>query len=251
MNILTVEDFNQSGQRFIRTSLHVVVLVLTAHKYPSTGWSQPLTTLGTLVSALHAMSDLKVLLARSLDTRHCTLCHHQQKYPNSSCEPPARAMRFSIEDFFGIFFWIIWPLDQCGMHHSFYFYTEEDQTIIPQTWVYLLCFIVCHEWPWQTMSGRALKADCPDCRVISKSQSEAWSDSLLVFYASWVARSRMLPESRLHHLIKWKSVRCQTLTSWMRRSVCFYFVLKCRWIIAFDMCYRNIGWRNIMLLLQP
>ena len=68
-----------------------------------------LTTLSTLVSALHAMSDLKVLLARLLgapvhQALHCTMRQQQQKYPNTGCEPPARAMGFSIEDFFGIFF---------------------------------------------------------------------------------------------------------------------------------------------------
>ena len=43
--------------------------------------------------------------------------------------------------------------------------------------------------------------------------------------------------SRNHHLIKWKPVQCQTLTSWMKPSVCFYFVLKYWWwIIASLTC---------------
>lgn len=147
--------------------------------------------------------------------------------------PGIRAMRFSIEGIFLDIFWIIWPLfrHQCGMHHSFYFYTE-DQTILSLSDICFWCFIVCPDHVRLT----ALKAHKSDdiypftFRVMNKSHE---ANVRCVFLPVELREQG----SRNHHLIKWKPVRCQTMTSWMKPSVCFYFVLKYWWwIIASLTC---------------
>ena len=151
MNILTVQDFNQSGQRFIRPSLHVVVLVLTAHKYPSRGGSQPWP---------HS--------ARSV-------CSPRDVRPQGSCTPgtalhnaPSAAkipkcwLRATSQGN-GIlnwgFFWYflnnltirpVWDA-------SFILFLYRGSNNNPITWAYLFLMFYC--LPWLTMSGRTLEAD--------------------------------------------------------------------------------------------